>query len=308
MKKKQHYVPQFYLKNFAIHKKSGEYSIRCYNKELGNRFNSNIKQVAMERYFYDEEDPPEIENYFSHLEGLHTKVYNKIINNHSIKQLTMYDKFMMAHYIMTQNERTRSARIRNAQMTELLYKYGKHEINLPPFESLDEDYRKWLLESRATIGQFNIMFNPVETEDGTIHHPYDIVMKMAKLGWILLRDNLKQEFFTSDHPVYVHNPQPGSKNMIRGYGMDSYTAESVEIFFPLTPRLCLVLFDKYYSDYKNWGLIRQVNQGELDWINTQVIAMAHRTVFTKNNNFQFVRECIKKHPKLKNPNRMRLSL
>ncbi|KKM82752.1 hypothetical protein LCGC14_1316380 [marine sediment metagenome] len=152
------------------------------------------------------------------------------------------------------------------------------------------------------------MFNPVEMEDGTIHHPYDIVMKMEKLGWILLKDNLKQEFFTSDHPVYVHNPPLGSKIIIRGYGLDSYTAESVEIFFPLTPRLCLVLFDKKYSEYKNWGLIRQVNQGELDWINTQVIAMAHRTVFTKNNDFQFVRECIKKHPKLKDPNRMRLSL
>ncbi|HEC41064.1 MAG TPA: DUF4238 domain-containing protein, partial [bacterium] len=307
-KKKQHYVPQFYLKNFAIHKKSGECSIRCYSKELNKSYNSNITQVAMERYFYDEEDPPEIENYFLHLEGLHSKVYNKIIHNHSIKQLTMYDKFMMAHYIMTQNERTRSARIRNAQMTELLYKYGRHGIDLPPYESLDEEYKKWLLESRATIGQINIMFNPIEMEDGTVHYPYDVVIKMAKLGWVLLEDKLKREFFTSDHPVYVHNPPIEDKNVIRGYGMSSYTAESVEIFFPLTPRLCLLLFDKVNSDYKNIGLIRQVNQGELDWINTQVIAMAHRTIFTKKNDFQFVRDCVKKHPELKDPNRMRLNL
>ena len=78
--------------------------------------------------------------------------------------------------------------------------------------------------------------------------------------------------------------------------MESYTAESVEIFFPLTPRLCLLLFNKVNSEYKNCGLIRQVNQGELEWINTQVIAMAHRTVFTRSNDFKFVRECVKEHP------------
>ena len=101
-------------------------------------------------------------------------------------------------------------------------------------------------------------------------------------------------------------PPIEGKNMIRGYGMESYTAESVEIFFPLTPRLCLLLFDKTNSEYKNFGLIKQVNQGELDWINTQVIAMAHRTVFTKSNDFKFVRDCVKKHPELKDSDRKRL--
>ena len=107
MKKKQHYVPQFYLKNFAIHKKSGEYSIRCYNKERNKWYNSSITQVAMERYFYEKTDPSEIENYFSNLEGLHATVYHKIVNDQSIEHLTLYNKCMMNHYIIVQNERTR---------------------------------------------------------------------------------------------------------------------------------------------------------------------------------------------------------
>ena len=36
----------------------------------------------------------------------------------------------MAHYIMTQNERTRSARIRNAQVAEIIYKYMEKEEDL----------------------------------------------------------------------------------------------------------------------------------------------------------------------------------
>ena len=150
------------------------------------------------------------------------------------------------------------------------------------------------------------MFNPIEMEDGTRHYPLEIIFKMVELGWILLKNDLGGEFYTSDHPVFVYNPPIKENEMIRGFGMASYTAKGVEIYFPLTPRLCLLLFDKEMSDYRNFGLSKYVNQDELDWINTQIIAMAHRTVFTKSNDFQFVRECIKKFPELKDPNRGRL--
>jgi len=66
------------------------------------------------------------------------------------------------------------------------------------------------------------------------------------------------------------------------------------------------LFDGRVSKYKNFRLTKEVIQEELDWINTQIIAMAHRTVFTKSNDFQFVRKRIKEYPEIKDPNRMRL--
>jgi len=233
-------------------------------------------------------------------------VYNKIIHNKSIENLTLYGKCMICHYIMMQNEHTRSARIRNAQMTEFLYKNGGHELNLPPYESLDDEYKKRFLESRGATAQINIMFNSIEMENGTIHNPLKIIFKIVELDWTLLKNDLKREFYTSDHLVFVYNSPIKANEMIRGFGMESYSAEGVEIFFPLTPRLCLLLYDKEKSEYKNCGLERLVNQGELDWINTQVIAMAHRTVFTKNNDFQFIRKCIKEYPELKDTNRSRL--
>ncbi len=305
MKKKQHYVPQFYLKNFAIHKKSGEYSIRCYNKELDTLYNSNITQEAMERYFYEKNDPPEIENYFSHLEGLHATIYQKIINDQSIEHLTLYDKLMMCHYIIIQNERTRSARTRNIQAYKLVYKHFEDEEGFPPFESFSEEDKKKLLEGGAARGQINIMFNPVEMEDGTIHYLIETVNKMTELGWILLKNKLKYEFYTSDHPVCVHIPE-NKRLAIRGFGSQIYIVDGVEIYFPLMPRLCLILYDKKNSSYKNSPLSRIIIQEELDFINTQIIAMAHRTVFTKTNDFKFVRECVEEHKDLKDPDRFRL--
>lgn len=306
IKKKQHYVPKFYLRNFAIHKKSGEYSIRCYNKERNKLYNSNITQVAMERYFYDESDPPEVENYFSHLESLHAMVYHKIVNDQSIKRLNLYDKYMMCHYIIIQNERTRSARTRNAQLYELAYRNLEEEENFPPFDSFSEDDKKKLLEGGAARGQLNIMFNPVEMKNGTIHYPLETVFKMGKLGWILLTNDLKREFYTSDHPISVYIPPKNNELIIRGFGNQVYNTEGVEIYFPLTPRLCLVLYDKNKSEYKNFGMVKRVLQGELDFINRQIIAIAHRTVFTRTNDFKFVRDCVKNYKDLKDPNRFRL--
>ena len=58
IKRKQHYVPRFFLKSFARRKKKDKYLIWCFNKETGEKFEQNITQAAMERYFYDDGDPP----------------------------------------------------------------------------------------------------------------------------------------------------------------------------------------------------------------------------------------------------------
>jgi len=108
----QHYVPRFYLKSFARQKKPNKFIIRCYNKETEEKYEQNITQAAMERYFYDDGETPAIENLLSRIEGFHAEVYHKIIREESIEHLTQYDKFMICHYIMIQNERTRSTRIR----------------------------------------------------------------------------------------------------------------------------------------------------------------------------------------------------
>lgn len=44
---KQHYVPQFYLKSFAT-RKARRYKIKCYNKESGNEFKENVRNIGME--------------------------------------------------------------------------------------------------------------------------------------------------------------------------------------------------------------------------------------------------------------------
>lgn len=49
--KRQHYVPQFYLKQW--HNEKSEEQIYVFNKEFGRSYSSNIKGVASSNYYYD---------------------------------------------------------------------------------------------------------------------------------------------------------------------------------------------------------------------------------------------------------------
>src|SRR5574344_1167297 len=83
--KKQHYVPQFLLKNFTP---NGE-SIFCYDK-IENRISMRkIDNVACENYFYETTDRPvnEIENKLSTIEGKTSLNIQKIVQNNTIRCL-----------------------------------------------------------------------------------------------------------------------------------------------------------------------------------------------------------------------------
>ena len=301
---RQHYVPRFYLKNFALKRKKG-YTIRCFNKEKEHPFEENVDKVGMEKYFYDKYAPPKIEKLFSEKEQNHSIVYHKIIENGSINNLSESDKRSMSEYIFFQNERTRTTRERNRQIVKKVYKMREKESGLPKFESLSPEYQEWLLESRGLMAQLNILFNVFKDEEGNIQSPEEIIGYIMNLGWNLTKNNLTKEFYTSDHPIVIYNPISNGDKII-GYGSNSYRATGVEIYFPLTPNTCLVLFDKTISDYRDLSSERIVIEKELDWINTQIIANSHRTVFTKSNDFQFVKKCLDKYPELRDPDRNRI--
>lgn len=301
---KQYYVPQFYLKRFATRKARG-YKLKCYNKESGNDFEVSIRNIGMENYFYDKGGPPQIETLFAKKEKIHSNVYRKIISQKSIAKINSEEEYDMSEYIFYQNERTRSTRERNKQITKEVYLKRQKTEKLPNFDDLPSEYQKWLLESRGEMGQLNILFNEYIDEQGEAHGPDEIINYISHLGWNLTKNSLPLEFYTSDHPIIVYNPIHVEGQII-GYESNSYRAEGVEIYFPLTPRLCLILFDEKKSEYRKVNSERLVIEKELAWINTQIIAKAHRLVFTKNNDFQFVKDRLEKYPELSDPSRDRI--
>lgn len=306
MKVNQHYVPQFYLKKFARNTKPRKYIINCFDKTTGKKFTRNIKDIAMEKYFYDNQEPPIVENIFAYLESHSSIIYDKIIEEESIENLTDSQRTIFSLFIFFQYSRTRGAREFFSQVAKLVYKHFEENKNYPKINNFDPQILKKFLEDRGYSAQINIMFGPREEKVNKILTIAEETSKLIfNLDWNITKNNFKREFFTGDHPVIIYNPYSDEK-IIKGYGIQAFKSPGVEIFFPLTPKLCLIIYDKRVSGYKDVSSERNVKKKELDWINTQIIAESYRLIFTKGNDFQFVKQVLKDYSELKNINRNRI--
>ena len=105
-RKKQHYVPQFYLKNFA--REDNTFSI--YNVKNNTIIQkAPYKSQCYENYYYGENNQWELR--LSKLEYESSKIINRIINEDSyypnIKEIDMLKKFVIfQRYRTTYNEET----------------------------------------------------------------------------------------------------------------------------------------------------------------------------------------------------------
>ena len=70
--KAQHYVPQVYLRNFAIQRKK-EFFVSCLDKVTRKTFKPNIKNIAHQTGFYNfttqDGEKASIENFFNEIES-----------------------------------------------------------------------------------------------------------------------------------------------------------------------------------------------------------------------------------------------
>lgn len=80
--KNQHYVPQSYLKNFAVYRKRGASHIWVFDKFNQNTFSTPVRNVASQGYFYDlsKELVAGEANSTSSRETSHQPILNKPVN------------------------------------------------------------------------------------------------------------------------------------------------------------------------------------------------------------------------------------
>lgn len=260
----------------------------------------------MENYFYDNQEPPIVEDIFAYLELQSSQILNKIIEGESLDNLTDTERTIFSLFIFFQYSRTRGAREFFSQVSKLIYKHFEDNKNYPKVNSFDPQILKKFSEDRGYTAQINIMFGPREENSNDFLKIAEETSKIIfNLDWNITKNKFKREFYTSDHPVILYNPYSNEK-IIKGYGIQAFKAPGVEIFFPLTPKLCLIIYDKRISNYKHVSSERYVKREELDWINTQIIAESYRLIFTKRNDFQFVKKVLKEYPELKNISRNRI--
>lgn len=235
--KKQHFLPQFYMRNFGIWNTSNHQNeaklIGLFNKRNKRLvFNASIKDQAFKKYYYDNDG--EVEKVLSLMEGNAAPLIKRIIaenklpaNNQEISSLltfialTHYRNPIQASTILTQQEDLKSL--------------------------VDEAVKK-------ENGRLATDITPLPLKNVILFLlslTLDTKKMLSDLAVRLVINETDRPFITSDNPVILYNQLTELKKWhFSGYGIVS---KGLQIFFPLSPKHMVILYDDWAYKFVKRG-------------------------------------------------------
>lgn len=221
-KKKQHYVPRFYLKYFSINEEKKLIGIYNTIKEIFIE-KGDLKNQAKENYFYDNDG--KVEDVLSDLESASSRIFVDILKNNNLPKEKSEDHITLLVFILVQIFRTKfQADLTNDMIDKLIKQIFKHDKRF---------------NDNIKIGLNKASALPMSALKDSIPMTLDLKFK-------LIKNNSKTPFITSDNPVVKYNQllekrkQPG--------GITGLASRGLQIFLPISPKLTLLLYD--YQTYK----------------------------------------------------------
>lgn len=244
-KRKQHYVPKCYLRNFT----NGDEFISTFLHSK-NKFvkKASLNSVVCEEYLYGEDLV--IEKKFENLEGNWAKAFkavNKIEDtaDDGAKEIVCQIKTFIAF------QYSRTLRVFDAQKNLENFLYNFIYENAVPEESARNVLQKYIPKNHNLMeAPFNVSAKSIEV--------------FKDLDLLLIENYSEIDFVTSDNPVVLYNKFLCNRKFQGNYGL---SAVGICIFLPLSPRLCFCLFDPkiYFStNNKNRCTISQETVHELN--------------------------------------------
>lgn len=270
--KVQHFVPQWYQRNFSSSDKSSQPNkhIWVYDVESRHIDQKTIYETAQEDDFYGSV----FEKSLQEIETATASAINGIIKNQTIKGLSHKTRTNLMQFIMLQSTRTKSAKVitENSVQADL-------EKNIKP------RYRKKYEKSQE-------MVSFIDTLDLSDFDFFRCNMEIALSGVIAISDLTAYllinktgiPFITSDHPVVTNNYF--YKKMI-GQG---FQTPGLQFMVPVTEKLCILLIhsDLYTID-SDKRLIIEVNQdSDADTINRLQILNYYKQILSNKNCLEYL--------------------
>lgn len=267
-KKKQHYVPKFYLRNFS---NRGEAKIIGLYNISGERYvpSGSLKNQAYVDYFYGKDGV--IEEALSQLENVAAEVITNIIQQQAPPLLHSADHLVLLAYIVLSSSRT----LYNAEtMNELLDKQIKTIYKDDPRVKDNLDDVKLEHENPAAYS-LNITAR--------------LIPVTGDLNFKLLVNRTRQLFVTSDNPVVRYNqflePKPTLGSNI-GLGVKGF-----QMILPLSPETCILFYDPgvYKVGNKKDKVIYITDEKDIDELNIlQVVNANSNLYFTEEVDIKYI--------------------
>ena len=294
----QHYVPQSYLRRFA----SAKDQVHVFDKSKKNQFVTGIRNVASERYFYDlpadevdkDADLQVFEKMFQKVEEHFIIAVDKLITLvEEGKNMEIEQKQALAYFLHVQQARTRKSRNQQTELLEkMLTNLGEKELKLKSFDPEELGFSVEMDEKAVAGLQAGMIFDYKEAL-------YFVNALLDHICFIGINET-KYSLWTSDDPVVV---QPHKYHSVMS--MAGTASEGVEIAFPLTPKLILILFERtFHRDLSTRPYEHiMLNEEDVAYYNEMQVEQSHRQVYSRDENFTLARTFCEQYPELCNPER-----
>jgi hypothetical protein len=258
-RKSQHFVPQFYLRNFAVKETDRKVSLYHIPSALYVP-GAPIKSQACEDNFYKE---LAIEAALGGLEGAAARIIRDAIGGEALPKRFSEDHHSLLLFVLSQEARTPVA---VSKMTDTMNAFWrKVASDVPGIEEYAEGLEVMIQNAPGFLLRMVTTLYPMALD----------------LRWKLLHNKTDLPFITCDHPTVSYNQF--LEHRIRS-GSNSYlVARGLQKFLPLSPRHVLVLFDS--ETYKVGGRkLRHTNvdvthDGDVDELNLLQAINADDTLY-----------------------------
>ncbi|MCD4666559.1 DUF4238 domain-containing protein [archaeon] len=275
-RKRQHYVPQFYLGYFSNKPKH----IFMYNLKREMHKSVPIKGACSINYFYGKNLA--IEDSLSKFEYFASSILRKIQVNENLTCLDEKELINLFNFILFQRGRTEVSQKKMIESADFLYKEALIPMMLNDKKIIEAGITKEKLE-KYKLSSPNPILTPllIHLQSGPL---------IADLHPALLINKSNTNFITSDNPVILFNP---FFNNLQGIGADGFRSKGITIIYPLNSKLMIMLFDsKYYnfSRLKDDFTLKVSKNKDIRRINgLQMINCNHNVFFEDENQIKDIK-------------------
>ncbi|EOC5443610.1 DUF4238 domain-containing protein [Vibrio parahaemolyticus] len=218
--KKQHYVPQFLLRNFALGKKK---RVHVYDLKAGKSFVSHVRDIGHENNFYHHPyNGNEMEHALSELEAEVAPIIDGVLATSSIAHLSEEDQGILARFTIIQMMRVNAFREDLTEISDLILERFSDEDVVRGSQA--DKLLQEIASNNSKQSSIDMLWNLPEQ---LLPHLLDkhLSLQQAPKG---------SSFYISDNPIVKYNYFPQEYRGNLGLAL-----KGIEVHFPISPKYCL---------------------------------------------------------------------
>ena len=253
MGKRQHYVPRFYLRRFGSTAKQIDLLNLSSRKVVRD---AALAKQCYEDHFYGKDG--ELEEAFSFMERHTAALLEEVISRQAVPVPGSEGWRSLIIFLAFQKLRTQAA----ASTSDDFFAQGVKEVLAEHPHIAPEVLERVRIESTTGLAD-------------SLNAAMDSAIEMDDLAPLLITSR-EHAFITSDDPVCSYNT---FAQQVHWQGTVGAACRGLQIVFPMTPSLCLVLFDAGVYGASTKKLVHQATMHDVGHLNRLVASQAHENIY-----------------------------